>query len=117
MKQIEGQMTLEGCKEVKPLIYSLSLTCHKTICPYCKMDNPDSVDMKDCTKRYHVYREQKEFYPYFDLPLNFCPRCGKEFDRDNCEVRVSREYAKADPEYMAKLWKDEKGKYRERKPE
>jgi hypothetical protein len=30
---------------------------------------------------------------------------------------VSREYVKADPEYIAKLWKDEKGKYRERKPE
>lgn len=117
MNEIAGQMTLDGCNVVKPLIYSLSLCCFKTVCPYCKAENPDSTDSKDCTKRDHRHRELKEFYPYFDLPLNFCPECGKEFDRDNCEVRMTKDFMAKNEEYVQKLWKDEKGKYRERRPE
>jgi hypothetical protein len=109
MKQIEGQMTLEGCSDIKPLIYSLSMNWWRTICPYCKMDNPDSTEMNNCTKR--LYKNKN--LPFFDLPLNFCPNCGKEFDT-NCEVRMTKDFEKNSPVFVAKLVKDEKGRWRER---
>jgi len=116
MKQIEGQMTIEGTQEIKPLIYSLSLTWWHTICPYCKCDNPNSTQMNDCTKRDEgVYSKSdiERFYPYWDLPLDYCPACGKQFDDEHCEVKMTKDFMKASPEYVAKLWKDEKGRWRD----
>ena len=113
MKQIEGQMTIEGTQEIKPLIYSLSMSWFHTICPYCKCDNPNSTEIDDCTKRSYTIRQNKCFYPYIDLPLNYCPACGKQFDDEHCEVRMTNEFMKASPEYVAKLWKDEKGRWRD----
>lgn len=116
MKQIEGQMTIEGTKEIKPLIYSLSLSWFHTICPHCKCDNPDSTKMEDCTKRDRgVYSKSdiERFYPYWDLPLDYCPACGNQFDREHCEVRMTKDFMKLNPEYVAKLWKDEKGRWRD----
>lgn len=98
--------------EVKPLIYSLSTSCFKTVCPYCKAENPDSTDMNDCTKRDHIHRELKNFYPYFDLPLDYCPACGKKFDT-NCEVRMTKGFMDLNPEYVAKLHKDDKVRWRQ----
>lgn len=117
MNDIKGQMTLDGFKDIKPLIYSCSMSCLKTICPYCRQENPDSTDPLDCTKRDDHKRMNKNFYPFYDLPLNFCPTCGKEFDRDNCEVRMTKEFEKANPEYVKKLHIDEQGRKRERKSE
>ena len=113
MKQIEGQMTIEGTQEIKPLIYSLSMSWFHTICPYCKLDNPDSTDIYDCTKRDRHFVDNRKFYPFVDLPFNFCPQCGKEFDREHCEVKMTKDFMKENPEYVAKLWKDEKGRWRD----
>lgn len=103
MKQIEGQMSMfdtlqKDCKniakhckkeednKIKPLIYSLSLTCHKTICPYCKYENPDIES--------HHYKSSGN--PYWCTPLDVCPSCGRLFDRDNKKIVMSKDYAECE---------------------
>lgn len=100
--------------EVKPLIYSLSTVCFKTVCPYCKMDNPDATEINNCTKRIEKIRNKnnRKWYPYADKPLDYCPACGKKFDT-NCEVRMTKNFIDLNPEYVAKLHKDDKGRWRQ----
>ena len=90
----------------KPLIQSLSLTCHKTVCPYCKMDNPDSE-----SNRGWIHS-----YPYKDEPLNICLQCGNEYDRDHPKIVMSRDYAECEKLGLkGAVYKDEKGVWHESK--
>ena len=91
---MDGQINLEDILEtegletykVKPLIVSMSLSCVKTICPYCKMENPDATEPLNCFKRWSKYKH----LPHYDKPLNFCPSCGKKFSGE--DVRKTKEY-------------------------
>lgn len=73
----------------KPLIYSKSLSCYKTICPYCKYDNPDRDG-------------------------NVCPNCFKEFDAENVKVIKSKDFAECETLGLkGAVAKDNKGKWYE----
>lgn len=111
--QIELGDLIEGLEtyDIKPLIYSLSLTCYKTICPYCKIDNPNATELNDCTNRIAMIRQEKSWYPYADKPLNYCPACGKRFDT-NCEVRMTSNFIEMNKEYISTLYIDKQGRYR-----
>lgn len=88
---MKGQMELIP----RPLIYSLSLTCYKTICPYCKLENPDGDNVRSW-----VYG-----YPFRNEPVNICPRCGNKYDVDNIKEIKSKEYIEAE--------RSQSGNYRE----
>ena len=109
------QMTLADFMAIKPrnlkrLILSLSLTCHKTICPYCKMDNPDSEE------NHNRIRGENLRLEFWDSPRDICPRCGKRYDRDFLEVRMSKDYAECERLGLrGAVTKDEKGKWIEAK--
>ena len=94
--QIELSELLEGeglqTYQVKPLIYSMSLTCYKTICPYCKMENPDLTEVTNCFKRDSKYSK----LPHYNKPLDYCPSCGKQFDTNNIDIRKTKEYIEAE---------------------
>lgn len=124
MKQIEGQMSMfdtaqKDCKNIaktlqkhcidkKPLIYSLSLTCHKTICPYCKFENPDS-EMNH--QRAYATNRRLQFWA---TPLSVCPSCGKEYDRDNKKVIMSKDYAECEALGLkGAVRKNDKGQWEE----
>ena len=101
---MDGQMELgqfmEGCTnyKIKPLIYSMSLTCYKTICPYCKGDLPDD----------RGYGDRR--------PTNVCKFCGKIYDEKNLEVRKSRDYLEVERLGLSgAVYRDEKEKWHERK--
>lgn len=89
---IEGQEKPEKTKEeaIKPLIDSRSLTWHRTICPYCKFDNPDS--MENHTKG----RGQSFHLEFWQSPLDFCPNCGKKYDRYHPMIVMSKDYAECE---------------------
>lgn len=120
-KEIEGQMSLfdtlqkhckniaKDCKEdIKPLIYSLSLTCHKTICPYCKYENPDS-EMNH--QRAYATNRRLQFWA---TPLDVCPSCGRKYDRDNKKVIMSKDYAECEALGLkGAVRKNEKGQWEE----
>lgn len=112
--QVELTDMIEGTEtyEIKPLIYSLSLSCFKTVCPYCKMENPDATELKNAFMRIGRIRNNKKWYPYADKPLDYCPSCGKRFDT-KCEVRMTKDFMKLNTEYVSKLQKDQQGRYRE----
>lgn len=114
MKQIDGQITLDGFKKIKPLIWSQSLTSQHSICPYCKMENPDSEkNRKECKNI--KGKDGKLVFPYCDLPLDFCPACGNQYDRVNHEIRMSKDYAECVKLGLhGAVYKDEKGSWRER---
>jgi len=96
--------------KIKPLIQSLSLTCHKTICPYCGMDNPNADDYPDTTRRRRDYK----VYPHYSLPMDYCPNCGKKFDTEKLETKMSKDYAECERLGLkGAVYKDEKGKWRE----
>ena len=109
------QMTLADFAVMKPknekrLILSLSLTCHKTICPYCKMDNPD------CGAYHRGCTGENLGLKFWDSPLDICPRCGKRYDREDPEVRMSRDYAECERLGLrGAVTKDENGKWIEAK--
>lgn len=65
---------------MKPLIYKMSLSCYKTICPYCKYENPDS-DFRKISG-----------LPYANERKDICPCCGKQYDMDNIKVTKSKDY-------------------------
>ncbi len=99
---MDGQISLDEFMEncatytIKRLIYSQSLTCYKTICPYCRIENPDS-------RRYGDRR-----------PLNICKSCGKRFDDVNIEIKKSKEYEEVEKlGLQGAVYKDEKGRWRE----
>lgn len=95
-------------EKIKPLIQSLSLTWHRTICPYCKMDNPDSA------YNHERFRGQNARLRFWDSPLDICPNCGKRYDRDNLDVRMSRDYAECEALGLKGcVRKNEKGKWEE----
>lgn len=97
----------EKKEKIKPLIYSLSLTWHRTICPYCKMDNPDSEDN-------HSWRGKNVRLPYWQSHLDICPNCGKRYDRDNLDVRMSKDYAECEALGLkGAVRKNDKGKWEE----
>ena len=85
---MEGQLELFK----KRLIYSKSLTCYKTVCPYCKADNPDQ------------------------LKQNICFYCGKEFDPDNLEIKKSKDLEECEALGLkGAVRKNSKGKWEEAK--
>ena len=93
---MDGQIGLDefigGCENytIKPLIYSMSLTCYKTICPYCKIDHPE------------------------DERGNICRSCGKKFDDVNLDVRKSKDYLEVERLGLhCAVSKDEKGVWHE----
>lgn len=81
---------MKGQQELfpRPLIYSMSLTCYKTICPYCRLENPDGDNVRSW-----VYN-----YPYRNEPVNICPRCGNKYDVDNIKEFKTKEYIEAEME-------------------
>ena len=104
---MDGQITLdsfmEGCSntKIKKLIYSQSLTCYKTICPYCRCDNPED--------RGFQYSEEER-----RLPLNVCRCCRKKFDNVNLEIRKSKDLVEVEKLGLhGAVHKDEKGKWHE----
>lgn len=93
----------------KPLIQSLSLTWCRTICPYCKLDNPDSEN-----KRKWIF--SKRTHPYLSNNLNICPQCGNEYDRDHPKIVMSRDYAECEKLGLkGAVYKDKKGVWHESK--
>ena len=96
--QIGLEQFMDGCTnyKIKPLIYSMSLTCYKTICPYCHCDHPDDR-------------------PYSERHLvNICKFCGKRYDDENLDVRKSKDYQEVERLGLnGAVYKDEKGKWHE----
>ena len=85
---MKGQ--LELFPQRKGLIYYKSLTCYKTICPYCKADNPD------------VLRDDTCFY------------CGREFDPINLTVKRSKDLEEVEALGLkGAVRKNSKGKWEE----
>ena len=83
---MKGQLELFPKK--KRLIYSRSLTCYKTVCPYCKVDNPD--------------REKRDT----------CYHCGDVFDDVNLDIRTSKDLAECEALGLkGAVKKDEKGRW------
>lgn len=100
----------EKIYKIKPLIYSMSLNCCKTVCPYCKMDNPDRTEHNNNNKRYYTYN----VLPYYHKPLDYCPACGKQFDAVNLDIRKSKEYKEVEALGLkGAVAKDDKGKWYE----
>ena len=98
------QMTLSefmnDCEnyKIKRLIYSKSLTCYKTVCPYCHADNPDS----------------RLLYEHRKLPRNICNCCGKRFDDENLDIRKSSDFLECERLGLhGPVHKNEKGKWEE----
>lgn len=99
---MKGQ--LELFPKIEPLILSLTLTCHKTVCPYCKMENPDST-----ANRSWIYN-----YPFKDEPLDICPQCGGKYDRENVKTVMSKDYAECERLGLkGAVRKNDKGKWEE----
>lgn len=95
-------------EEVKKLIYSLSLTCHKTMCPYCKYENPDSQEKH--TKNYALNLHLE----YWQTPLDICPSCGRKYDRDHPKIVMSKDYAECERLGLkGAVRKNEKGQWEE----
>lgn len=82
-----GKKTKE---EIKPLIESYSLTWHRTICPYCKFDNPDGMENHEKNHATNIHLQ------YWQTPLDFCPNCGKKYDRDHPKIIMSKDYAECE---------------------
>ena len=83
---MKGQLELFPKK--KRLIYSRSLTCYKTVCPYCKVDNPD--------------REKHDT----------CYYCSGVFDDVNLDIRTSKDLAECEALGLkGAVKKDEKGRW------
>ncbi|MBR3360032.1 MAG: hypothetical protein IKG39_01705 [Lachnospiraceae bacterium] len=106
---IGDQEKSEKTKEtIKPLIQSLSLTCHKTVCPYCKFENPDSME------NHERFRGTNIRLQYWQSPLDFCPNCGKKYDRDHPKVIMSKDYAECEKLGLkGAVRKNEKGQWEE----
>ena len=82
---MKGQMELFPKR--KKLIYYKSLTCYKTICPYCKADNPEKG--------------------------NVCKYCGEEFDTE-LDIRKSKDYLEVEAlRLKGAVRKNAKGKWEE----
>lgn len=101
---MDGQINLSefmnDCVDykIKRLIYSKSLTCYKTVCPYCHADNPDS------RSRWEIR----------NLPTNICNCCGKKFDDVHLDVRKSKDYLECERLGLhGPVSKNEKGKWEE----
>lgn len=91
-----------GAKKVKSLIYSKSLSCHETVCPYCKLTNPDSEN-----KRNALYSKEN-----VGLPLDVCPNCGQKYDMENMEIKKSKDYMECEALGLkGAVVKNEKGKW------
>ena len=76
--------------KIKPLIYSMSLTCYKFVCPYCKCDNT------------------------YEPPSNKCTECGKIFDADNVKEVKSKDYIECEKLGLSgAVRKNDKGKWEE----
>lgn len=107
---IEGQEKPEMTKEeaIKPLIDSRSLTWHRTICPYCKFDNPDSPENHNKSHGQNIHLQ------YWLSPLDFCPNCGKKYDRDHPKIVMSKDYAECKKLGLkGAVRKNEKGQWEE----
>lgn len=99
------EMTKE---EIKPIIESHSLTWHRTICPYCKFDNPDSME------NHEKFHAQNIHLQYWQTPLDICPNCGKKYDRDHPKVIMSKDYAECEKLGLkGAVRKNEKGQWEE----
>ena len=86
----------------KPLIYSKSLTCYKTVCPYCGFDNPEDED-----KRNALYSREN-----VGLPLEVCPSCKNVYDMGNMVVKMTKDYAECEALGLkGAVKKNEKGKW------
>ena len=70
----------------KPLIHCKSFTWYKTVCPYCRLDNPD-----DEGKRNALYSKEN-----VGLPLEVCPNCRNVYDMENMVVKKSKDYAECE---------------------
>lgn len=91
-----------GAKKVKPLIFSKSLSCCETICPYCKMINPESPN-----KRSELYSRENT-----GLPLDICPNCGQKYDMENMEIKMTKDYAECEALGLkGAVTKNKKGKW------
>ena len=103
-----GQNGSRTKEEVKPIIQNLSLTCHKTVCPYCKYENPDSAE------NHQKVRGQNMRLQYWATPLDVCPNCGRKYDRDNPKVIMSKDYAECEKLGLKGcVRKNEKGQWEE----
>ena len=107
---IGGQENRKKTKEeaIKPLIDSRSLTWHRTICPYCKFDNPDAME------NHQKSRAQSINLQYWQTPLDFCPNCGKKYDREHPKIVMSKDYAECEKLGLkGAVRKNEKGQWEE----
>lgn len=96
--------------KIKPLICSMSLTCVKTVCPYCKYENPDRTEFNNRSIRH----KSMTVLPYYDKPLDYCPACGKQYDAENLDIRKSKEYKEVEALGLkGAVAKDDKGKWYE----
>lgn len=99
------EMTKE---KIKPLIDYKSLTWYKTICPYCKFENPDS------TENHTKFRGTNNHLQYWQTPLDICPNCGKKYDRDHPEIKMTKDYEECEKLGLkGAVRKNEKGQWEE----
>lgn len=103
--QENPEMTKE---EIKPLIDYRSLTWYKTMCPYCKFENPDSMENHSRNRGQNIRLE------YWQSPLDFCPNCGKKYDREHPVIKMSKDYAECEKLGLkGAVRKNEKGQWEE----
>ena len=95
-------------ESIKPLIDYRSLTWYKTMCPYCKFENPDSME------NHTEFRGRNIHLQYWQSPLDFCPNCGKKYDRDHPKIVMSKDYAECEKLGLkGAVRKNEKGEWEE----
>lgn len=95
-------------ESIKPLIDYRSLTWYKTMCPYCKFENPDSMENHTESRGRNIHLQ------YWQSPLDFCPNCSKKYDRDHPKIVMSKDYAECEKLGLkGAVRKNEKGEWEE----
>lgn len=94
--------------DIKPIIDYRSLTWYKTMCPYCKFENPDDPEKhtQNYGRNYHL--------DHWQTPTDTCPACGKRYDLKDPKIVMSKDYAECEKLGLkGAVRKNEKGQWEE----